>query len=721
MNILNLKNCDDKILMNILKDLILLLSFISNAYGFEMPPACTSKVEVSHCDSCSKSKKENINGLLEISEKILNPISNYQLFEKKAKELKAANIILKDKLASMFRSLRDGKKEPTYESGLKNVNAIEVDFKKLTELSKEANHLERKFNVCLNNCSASHKLEILDAIKKVQKLKTILLIGQPILANKSFEKKMSEMTDQFADNDQFFSRSQFEESLNSALFDNLQTILKKDSEYEHFIDDNDKPIFKNASLKEISDYNSNLITKFPIISEDIAKEFAINEVLNINENKSACFFVDKYFKYTKKKEYQELALDAGLFALPFALGPLGRVGEISVDLLFGERLAIWGLKGKAVLNATKVTDLTLQIAMAGNEASGIYEKYKKCQEAETSFLTSADANKLHELDICKKELSDRIFISELSSATLLTSTIAPKTISLLKSLTTSENSSKPKVFNLLLKDFGDGKNNAIRNEIKAMIDSTKKESKLLLGLSSEVKDTKVGLEAFSKKNNLIVDANKSTAISPDILKDYEAKIGNDTIELLYIPGSDVPFLHDSINKVGHVAIRIGNKVYHQTGGSGFKIETLDEFLNKTKKKHKVFGQVIQASEKEMKVMELYFQKMYDKQLPYSFLVNNCSQAVCKAMSLADLENVNPLIRHDPFFTQMQINRNERVVMRTLYNADKEGTEKELTKATINNRLAFYGVPMATGAAVGTIGYEAVDFVIEYLNQIKNNN
>ena len=54
--------------------------------------------------------------------------------------------------------------------------------------------------------------------------------------------------------------------------------------------------------------------------------------------------------------------------------------------------------------------------------------------------------------------------------------------------------------------------------------------------------------------------------------------------------------------------------------SSAQLDSLDQY----KKNYKVFGQVMQVSEKEKKVMEIYFQKMYDKQLSYSFLTNNCS-------------------------------------------------------------------------------------------------
>lgn len=699
--------------------LTLFLLSASRLQAFEVPVTCKTEIDQTGCAACAQKKsKAELSGLLNLGEKLSLPILQYQQYEKRAKELNAANQVLKNKLASMFRSLRDGKSEPTYDLGMIEVNKVRDDFKRLTILAKEANILQKKFNICLNNCSPVRRLEIVDDLKKIQKLKIAVLISQPILANKEFENMFLNMPDQFVDSEKEFSTDQFQGALKNALFDNLQVILKKNDEYSNFRDDYKKPILKTVSPDVMKKYNEDLISRYPMISEDIAKEIAVNIDKKPEFNSPDCSIVNQFKKYTTRKEYKELALDVGLFALPFAFGPVGRLGGISAELMFGEKLVQWGLKGEQVANAMRATDFTFQVGLVAHEASGIVDKYKTCQKSEADFLTNSSEIKLNELNQCKKDLSDRIFYSELSSIALATSSIAPKAIKLLKA--TALQPKAPQTVSLLFKDFGGGKNKIIKSEIDKMLDATKAERSALAEVSNEQINKRAIVEKFEKDNKLTSEKGMPNIIPKDKLAEYQEKIGKDTVELLYIPGSEIPFLPNSVNKVGHIAFRIGDKVYHQTGGSGFKIETFENFLGKTKEKYKVFGQVMQVSEKEKLIMESYFKKMYEKQLPYSFLVNNCSQAVCRAMKLSDFEKT-PALTHDPILTKLKLERSERVVMKTMYNADKDLTVSELKKATLNNRLAFYGIPAAAGASAAIGSYEAVDFVIEYLNQSSRNN
>jgi hypothetical protein len=705
--------------MNFIKLITIYFLLVFQIKAFEVPYSCLLKNDPNACTVCEKAKikDDQVTTLEKISTSLNDPIMELELFTNKAKLLKNANVILKDKLASMFRTLRDGSNEPTYQNGRLEIDKIGEDFKKLTILSKEAINIQKKFVVCMNNCSATRKLEINDELKKIQKIKMALLIGQPILANKAFENLILNMDENFTDSDNFFSKIKYENALKEALFDNLQVILKKNEEYSHFEEDGKKPIIKVSSIKEMSDYNANLVSRFPLISEDIVKEFSTDEVNDKLHQSSACYFVDKFKKYTNQKEYQELALDVGLFALPFAFGPIGRLGSVTTELLWGERIAAWGLKGEEVSKGIKLANYSFQGAFLTHEIISIEDKIRVCHEIEASFLLKADPDKLKELDNCKSELSDKLILSELATISLSAALVGPKSIQLLKSLIKKPNSES--TIALLLKDFGGGKNKIIKDEIEQMLKAANKEKNNYDSLSNLAINKKQSIKEFKEKFNLKSDLSELNIINPTSLKEYEKTIVKDTAELLYIPGSEIPFLPNSINKVGHIAFRMGDKVYHQTGGSGFKVESFEDFLFKTKKNYKVFGQVLEISEKEKAIMENYFNKMHSKQLPYSFLVNNCSQAICKSMSLADFEKVNSLTSHDPILTNLQMSRSERVVMKTMYNADKDLSVEELKKAALNNRLAFYGVPTMAGAAVGTAGYEAIDFYIEYLNQIKN--
>lgn len=690
--------------MRLICSTIFLLLNLTQVNAFEVPITCLSKIENNKaCDVCNDTSKLNgeVSKIVNLSNKLITPEVQFNLFKEKAKELQSANFVLKEKMAAMFRTLRDGDLEPTHLRGQKEIDKVAEDFKRLTILSKEANHLQEKFKVCLNNCSAIWKLEILDAIKKVQRLKLALLIGQPILSNKHFEKMFIDMPAKMVDSDEMYPKLEFEKTLNSALFDNLQTVLKKDYAYSRVLELNLSP--------------SEVISQFPLITEDVVKEFVAREVNEKDKNPIACTYVLEFQKYTKKKEYQEVALDVGLFALPFAFGPVGRLGEMSAEFIFAEKLAAWGLRSEEVLGGVKIADIAFQAAFVSNEVRSIVEKFQRCQDLEAAFLTKATDSKLEDLDQCKSELSDKIILSEISSIGLATTTIAPKTINFIRTMTTAKTPG-PKTAGLLFQDFGGGKNKMIRAEIKNMMELTKKEK--IVGLSNNSVEKKSAIQNFIRQNKLNNESKVTVQIPIEKLPQYQKEIASDTVELLYIPGSEIPFLPNAINKVGHIALRIGNKVYHQTGGSGFKIESFEDFLSKTKKDYKVFGQVMEVSPKEKAVMESYFQKMHEKQLPYSFLVNNCAQAVCKSMKLADFENVSPILAHDPVTTSLQLERSKRVVMKTMYNADKDLSVEELKKATANNRLAFYGIPAVAAGAASVSTYEAVDFVIEYLNQIK---
>lgn len=688
------------------------------SFGYDIPKSCKEKKANVACITCTEKlkNKDGVSTLLSISEKINAPENTYTLFEKKARDFRAVNILTKNRLASMYRSLRDGKKEETYESGILEINNLEQDFIKLTLLSKEANVLQKKFNICLTRCSPSRRLEFLAEIEKVQKLKIALILGSPILANKHFENLMKEMPGPFAENDQLFGKAQFEETLKSALFDNIQTVLSIEDEYAKFESDPEKPIFKNADQEQIKKYNANLVNRFPNISEVIVRDLSAREVHVSAHSDNACYFAENFNKYTNKKEYQAIALDIGLIALPLALGPIGGMSGFGVELFFVQRLASWGLKAKEVTSALKAADLSLQGAMVLSSLHSIEQKFNQCQGLEANFIDQASEQKLSELNQCKKDLADSIFLSQLSSISMGATSFTPKAIELLKRLPIPKFKT-PETIRLVLIDFGVGNNTMIKKEIQQMIALTKNENKNIIKISNEIVDKKSEIELFKAATNHKNDAKTATIITPSQLDNYQKLVAKDSVELLYIPGSDIPFLPNSVNKVGHIAFRIGDKVYHQTGTKGFKVETFDHFLKVTKKEYKVFGQVMQVSEKEKVVMESYFQKMYEKQLPYSMLMNNCTQAVCRAMSLASFEKINPLSKFDPVFANLQLQRSKRVVMKTLYNAEKDLTEKELKKATVNNRLAFYGVPLGAAAAGSTGTYEAVDFFIEYLNQV----
>ena len=81
---------------------------------------------------------------------------------------------------------------------------------------------------------------------------------------------------------------------------------------------------------------------------------------------------------------------------------MGRLGAMSAEVVFAERLAAWGLKGEEVANAMKVADVSFQAGLAGREVNAIFDKSKSCQEIEASFIARASSAQLDSLDQYKK-------------------------------------------------------------------------------------------------------------------------------------------------------------------------------------------------------------------------------------------------------------------------------------------------------------------------------
>lgn len=268
-------------------------------------------------------------------------------------------------------------------------------------------------------------------------------------------------------------------------------------------------------------------------------------------------------------------------------------------------------------------------------------------------------------------------------------------------------------------DFGVGEIRVIRDEVREIKSIMRSRQGEFSGFSSDVPETGARIESFLRANSLDQSVSGYRMIPEHRIGRYLDAIGRDTIELLYVPGAAIPHLPKSVNRVGHLAVRVDGTVYHQTGGSGFRVESMESFLYATKKEHKVFGTVLRVSPREAEVMKSFFQAMSERQVPYSFLLNNCSQAACRAIALSGMERLPRIAGQDPLIVRALAGRSDRVALRTLYNAEKEAVAPELLNPTLKNRIAFYGTPAlaATGAAYG--GTEALDVLIEYLDQVRN--
>lgn len=285
------------------------------------------------------------------------------------------------------------------------------------------------------------------------------------------------------------------------------------------------------------------------------------------------------------------------------------------------------------------------------------------------------------------------------------------------SVPSKEGSSTSK-FRRIANDFGIGRLAEIRSEIRSIRLQALELRTSLPTVSDQVPYLKTRVVRFIDKNSILRGELGAFSILPHNIDGYLNAIGKDTIELLYVPGAGVPHIPSWVNRVGHIAIRVGGMVYHQTGSSGFRVETLKNFLYQTKKDLKVFGTVLRVSPKESQLVAGYLKVMSQRQAPYSLLLNNCAQAACRALSLTQASRIPAAAGFDPLVLQMAARRNARMVMRNVYNADKDIPTRQLATATTMNRLAFYGLPTLAGGAVTAVAFEATDLLLQYLEELK---
>ena len=80
-----------------------------------------------------------------------------------------------------------------------------------------------------------------------------------------------------------------------------------------------KYLSENSSQKEISTSLDDITSDYPNILGDIAYNFDQNNSYKDSSiSKSACFFTDKFKKYSDLKFKKDMATEVGLMALPFA-------------------------------------------------------------------------------------------------------------------------------------------------------------------------------------------------------------------------------------------------------------------------------------------------------------------------------------------------------------------------------------------------------------------
>jgi hypothetical protein len=402
---------------------------LSVANAFDLPFDCKPSKSL-ECITCKNELPQNssLNELaapVEILEKL-------SFLEEKVSRLQKVNETLKKSLAPLLRTLRDGTTEPTFKESREEIKSIKADFDRLVVLSKESISLQRKFDICITNCSSSRRLEIADELVLVQKLRTSLFIKQPLLANKAFEERMISITNTMMDNELLFANEVFEKDLLSALLDNLGKIEKRGDEYFKFENDPLKPYNRKGNTSYVDKYLDNVTSHFPNVLEDVVKSSSYDGSFSNHDTKlSACFYSEKFKKHSDRAEYTEMGIDAGLFILPLFAGPVGRLGVTGIELVFGERLAIWGLRSLDSKKAISATSLVFQTGIAAQDLNKLKNLSEECRKSEVKFLTKNDETQLKEFRDCQKNLGEKIFLSEVGAIALVGSNLSKSAIKFL--------------------------------------------------------------------------------------------------------------------------------------------------------------------------------------------------------------------------------------------------------------------------------------------------
>lgn len=597
----------------------------------------------------------------------------------------------------------------------KQYSTFKSDFDFLLETTREIDITLKKINILQKDKLGYIAPDLFEKYKQLQTLKVSLLNRNPILGGEEVEKliKLSIEKDNTPSPDQF--NASFKSDLQKYLLNQRDTIDK----YSNFKNRSEYKFDEKG--EKFKSYTNDLASSHPEIIQDIFSSGIADEDFNDPLfGQSACDYLGKMYAHQAREKVKKTAIEVSLFVAPFLLGEIGLVGRalnLGKLLRFGTFLT-----DEAAAMIPRLVSAGAGGLSLGLNANEVYKLKESCKKQYGLYGIKPTQESYESLKACREEYDTQLVIAA-TGVGALSGALAFKNLSPVLRASfiknTVQNAPKKKsVLSLLAKDFGVGQGKIIKQELDGMKKLATANKEKLSALSPRITSKESDIDQFVLKGNINKEINGHKVIPTTELDRYTQEVGKDSIEFLYIPGADVPHLPKSFNRVGHVAMRIGDKVYHQTGGSGFKIESFDNFINSTKKNYKVYGSVLQVSPKEQEIMKDYFTQMHAKQLPYSFLLNNCSHASCSALKLADVDNITKMAQHDPVLTSTLIKRSERVVMKTAYNIDKDLSPSQLKLATASNRAVFYGVPVLTASGAGYAGVQAVDFVVDYINQIK---
>lgn len=367
------------------------LSFLGLAFAYEVPVDCVE---------CAQNRPE-------ILSKLTEPFSRLMFLEQKATKLvKAHDYLIKD-LMPIARTLRDGKSEPTFEASSSEIKEIKADFDRLTLIQKETLILQKKFNLCLFNCGPMRKLELQDEIANMQKLKASLLIKRPILANKAFEERLSELKDKDLENANVIPQKIFEADLKDAVFDLLGSLDKRRNAFQKFLDDGNKPLVKSGNENFTADYLEKVTSKFPELVED-SLNATFNMPSSTADKDTACYFAQQFKSYSDKKKRTEIAIDVGLIVLPMLAGPIGFEAGMTA------RLAGWGIKAAEFRKLSLATSFALQGGIIAKDRHALARLKSECAHKEVRLFLEGNQQVLNDLKDCNKSYGEQLFMANLS-------------------------------------------------------------------------------------------------------------------------------------------------------------------------------------------------------------------------------------------------------------------------------------------------------------------
>lgn len=671
--------------------------------NFELPLACQATRAVSRplVPKCTQGLINPLqNDALSNFSKIRDHLSEERWLREKMKTLSLLRKHEIDRYKWLHRYLAFGEKGgPASLPPERDYERMRTDFHLLLNVVKEIAATRRKLEILGTMNLANRAPDLEEMLKQLQQLKIALLEKNHLLAGNAIEKLVVKRSAQEGTP----TEAEFRTALSSDLSDHLAA--QQDADGEDFKYLNGYPQASEARV---------LIKVFGSgVAEEDFRSPALSPI--------ACSYLKKLRNYERQQKVKQDVIDVSLFVAPFLIG--GEAGLVSRAFNLG-KWARWGLASSksGTRYLPSVASAASAFGLATWDATRLGELRRECDLHFSNYGVHPTFENFQTLSDCKERYASQALTIVagigVNAGTFFLRNLSPAIRTGIQETLSPTDGKKQSLVSLLAKDLGLGRTKLIQKDLRE-VERLVQAQKAELSRYSAVRVNKErDVQEFVSENALSREIDGHRVVSTELLPSYTSRIGKDTVELLYIPGAAVPHLPSSVQSVGHLAMRVGDKVYHQTGSSGFQAESFSHFLGLREGGRKVYGTVLQVSPQEKEIMTRYFNRLYEKQIPYSVILNNCSQAACKGLSLADVKKLPEFGRFDPLMVSTLIKRSDRVALKTLYNARSDLSSQKLKLATARNRAAFYGVPLLTGAGITYGGVEAVDLVIDYLDLLQ---